>query len=112
MTDTSADLLSAVQELRDLVRLLAEPAIAERDKKYRIELRRIVGNSNPKMKAAQLMDGSRTQAAICKESHINQGQLSTFVAQLKASNLLSGDGKQPRLLISIPTTFFEDGADQ
>jgi hypothetical protein len=111
MTDTSTELLSAVQELRDLVRLIAEPAIAERDKKYRIELRRIVGNSKLKVKAVQLMDGTRTQASICKESHINKGQLSIFVAQLKVSNLLSGDGKQPRLVISVPITFFEGGAD-
>lgn len=109
--DTSADLLSAIQEIRDLVRLMAEPAIAQRDEKLRAELKRVVGNSAPKAKAVFLMDGSRNQAAIQKETGINQGGLSTFVKQLNASKLLSGDGKQPKLSISIPTNFFEGETD-
>jgi hypothetical protein len=48
MPEHSDELLAAVRELRDLVRLLAEPAIAERDKKLRAELRRLVGKSPKK----------------------------------------------------------------
>jgi hypothetical protein len=110
MDEISTEILSAVREIRDLIRLMAEPAIAERDHKLRNELRRIVGNSAAKSKSVMLMDGSRTQSAIHRESGINLGQLSTFVKQLNDSKLLTGDGKEPRLAISIPATFFENGA--
>ncbi len=108
MSDPTAELLSAVCEIRDLVRLLAEPAIAERDQRFRSELRRVVGNSSSKAKAVLLMDGTRVQAVIQRETGVNQGHLSTLVKQLKNANLLSGDGKQPKLAISIPADFFEN----
>ena len=103
----SDQLLSAVEEIRDLVRLMAEPAIAERDQKLRLELRRIVGSSAPKSRAVFLMTGTRTQSDIQRESEINQGHLSTLVKQLKENELLSGDAKNPRLAITIPSNFFE-----
>ena len=103
----SDELLSAVLEIRDLVRLMAEPAIAERDRKLRTELKRIVGNSARQSKAVLHMNGSRTQRDIHRETGINEGQLSTLVKQLKESKLLSGDGKNPTLTISIPPNFFE-----
>jgi DNA-binding MarR family transcriptional regulator len=110
MADHSDELLDAVRELRDLVRLLAEPAIAERDKKLRAELRRLVGRSPKKSKAVLLMDGKRKQADIKREGGINQGDLSTLVKQLKAASLITADAKQPKLTISITSNFFEDGA--
>jgi DNA-binding MarR family transcriptional regulator len=111
MVDINAELLNAIHEIRDLIRLMAEPAIAERDKKLRAELRLLVGNSSAKAKSVLLMDGTRTQAAIRKDTGLNQGNLSTLVKQLNANKLLTGDGKQPKLAISIPSTFFEDEAD-
>ena len=110
MDDTSDELLSAVREIRDCVRLLAEPAIAERDEKLRSELRRIVGNSARKAKAVLLMDGSRTQSAIQRGTGINQGDLSTLVKKLNDGKLLSGDKKTPKLAISVPANFFENEA--
>ena len=100
-------LLSAVEEIRDLIRLMAEPAIAERDQKLRTELKRIVGNSAAKSKAVLIMDGSRTQSDIQRETGINQGHLSTLVKQLKENKLLSGEPKTPKLAITVPTNFFE-----
>ena len=111
MVDTSAELLSAVQEIRNLLRIMAEPAIAEHDKKARAELRRVVGDSGKKRAAVFLMDGTRIQSAIQKETGINQGHLSTLVKQLNANKLLAGDGKQPKLAISIPEDFFESEAE-
>lgn len=104
-----SELLKAVEEIRDLVRLMAEPAIAERDQKLRAELKRIVGNSTPKAKSVFRMDGSRTQAIIRSETGINQGHLSTLVKNLANSKFLSGDGKKPKLAISIPANFFYAG---
>ena len=108
--DEPGDLLIAVREIRDLIRLMAEPAIAERDRKHRDELKRIVGKSAAKAKAALLMDGNRAQGTIHKESGMNQGNLSTLVKQLNDAKLLSGDVKKPKLTISIPATFFDGGA--
>jgi hypothetical protein len=110
MHEYDTEILSAVQEIRDLVRLMAEPAIAERDQKLRGELRRIVGNSVAKSKSVLLMNGNRTQAAIHGETGINKGDLSTLVKRLKEAKLLSGDGKEPKLAIAIPANFFEGGA--
>jgi len=110
MSDNSAQLLEAVNEMRELLRLMAEPAIAERDKKLRASLREIAGSpTGKKAKAVLLMDGSRTQKSIISKCGINQGDLSKLVTKLKAANLVPGDGKQPKLAISIPQNFFENG---
>jgi hypothetical protein len=111
MEDPSVEILSTVREIRDLIRLMAEPAIAARDKKFRDELRRLVGSSKPKAKAVLLMDGSRTQADIHRETGINKGDLSTLVKRLGQGKLLSGEGKEPKLAILVPVTFFEGGAN-
>lgn len=109
MNDEQAtELLSVVHEIRGLMRLMAEPAIAERDRKLREDLKDIVGRSVLKQKAILLMDGTRTQVSIHQEIKMNKGNLSTLVKQLKDSKLLSGDGKQPKLAISIPSNFFEN----
>jgi hypothetical protein len=101
------ELLKAVHEIRDLIRFLAEPAIAQRDEKLRFELKRVVGNSAPKANAVLLMDGVRSQSEIHQKTKINKGNLSTLVKQLKASKLILGDGKEPKLAIAIPANFFE-----
>ena len=110
MDENSAEMLTAVLEIRDLIRLMAEPAIAERDRKLRNELRRIVGNSARQSQSVLLMDGTRTQRDIHRETGINVGQLSTLVKQLKSGHLLEADVKQPKLAISIPGNFFGSGA--
>jgi hypothetical protein len=107
VTLDSAEVASAILEMRDLLRLLAAPAVAERDKKAREDLKRIVGASQLKLKAVMLMDGSRNQAAIHKESSMQKSHLSTLVKQLGEANLLAGDVRQPKLAIILPANFFE-----
>jgi hypothetical protein len=63
-------------EIRDLLQVIAEPALAKRDAKLRASLRTVVGSGAKKMKAVLLMDGTRSQSAIVKESGIDQGNLS------------------------------------
>lgn len=112
MNEPSDRMLTVIEEMRDLLRVIAEPAIAERDKKLRDILRSIAGNgkgNNPK--AIFMMDGSRTQAKIVDECGIHKGQLSGLVKALRQSGLLKGDPKQPQLIISIPPNFFEDGGE-
>jgi hypothetical protein len=110
MDEHSDEILSAVREIRDLIRVMAEPAIAERDKKLRGELLKIVGRSTPKAKAVLLMDGSRTQSVIHRETGVNAGHLSTLVKKLTGASLLLGSGKTPKLAISVPANFFENEA--
>lgn len=108
MSDHSAQMLSVLAEMRDLLRLIAEPAIAERDKKLREVLRGIGGNAtSKKAKAILLLDGTRTQTDITKACGINKGDLSGLVKKLKTADLLRGESKQPQLAISIPSDFFE-----
>lgn len=107
MTMSDEKLLAAIFEIRDLVRLIAEPQIAARDQKLRDELTRIVGTGDAKRKAVLAMDGSRTQMEIHKQTGVHAGNLSTLVKQLGKGGLLSGDPKKPNLAISIPANFFE-----
>ena len=111
MGDETTQILSAIHEIRDLMRLIAEPAIAERDRKLRGQLRQIVGKSVPRRKSVLLMDGSRPQIAIHRATGIHKGDLSTLVKQINESHLLNGDPKKPNLAISIPATFFDDGEE-
>lgn len=106
MSLDSEAVYAAILEMRDLLRLMAEPAIAERDRKHRTELRRLGGNSAPKAKAAALMNGTRTQSALVAEIKIHKGSLSDFVKQLNTSKLLRGDPKLPELAITLPPDFF------
>lgn len=104
----SARMLEVLTEMRDLLRLMAEPAIAERDKKLRQSLRAIVGSrTGQSAKAVVLMDGSKTQTQIINQCGIHAGTLSTLVKKLKSGGLLVGEIKQPRLAILIPSNFFE-----
>lgn len=100
-------LLQQVGEIRKVLELLAEPAIAQRDAKMRDELRKIVGSSAKKQQAVFLMDGTRTQAAIVNETAVHKGDLSTMVGKLESAGLLVGEKKQPKLAISIPSQFFD-----
>ena len=99
--------LKALWEIRDLLRLIAEPQIAARDQKMRDALSAIVGNSVPKAKSVLLMDGSLTQADIHNKAGMNKGHLSTLVKQLNERGLLTEDVKHPKLAISVPANFFE-----
>ncbi len=100
-----------LREMRDLLRVIAEPALAKRDERLRASLREAVGKSNAKAKAVMLMDGARNQAAICKESGIDPGALSRLTKGLREAALIAADEKHPKMIISIPPTFFENETD-
>jgi hypothetical protein len=103
-------LLDEVRQMRKLLELLAEPAIAQRDGKLRAELQKIVGSSVKKQQAVFLMDGSRTQAQIVTETTVHQGDLSTMVGKLEDAGLLADGKKKPNLAISIPPNLFDANA--
>ena len=98
-----------LREIRDLLLVMAEPALAKRDQRLREALVEIVGKSKARTNAVLLMDGSRPQAVIKKESGIDQGDLSRTVKALREANLVAkGDDKHPKLVITIPPNFFEN----
>jgi hypothetical protein len=101
------DLLETVRKIHDLLELLAEDKIAQRDAQQRAKLRSIVGTGKLKQAAVMLMDGTRTQKDIVASSTISKGNASELVSQLAASELLVGDRKHPKLVISLPSNFFE-----
>jgi hypothetical protein len=96
-----------LREMCHLLRVIAEPQLAKRDEKLRASLLNAVGKSKAGAKAAHLMDGSRSQATICKESGIDGGALSRLTKDLRAKELLAPDDKHPKLIIAIPPTFFD-----
>ena len=55
MSDHSVQILSVLTEMRDLLRLIAEPAIAQRDRKLREALLVIGGNAASKKAKAILL---------------------------------------------------------
>jgi hypothetical protein len=103
-------LLQEVRQIRKLLELLAEPAIAQRDAKLRNELRNIVGSSAKKQQSVFLMDGSRTQTQVIAQTSVNAGDLSTMVGKLESAGLLAEGKKHPKLAISIPPNFFDADA--
>lgn len=108
MNDDQAELLlEEVRQVRRLLELLAEPAVAQRDAKLRDELRRIVGSSVKKQQSILLMNGSRSQKQIIAQTAIDQGDLSKIVGKLDQAGLLVDGKKQPKLAISIPPNFFD-----
>src|ERR1043166_1305590 len=102
--------IELLTEIRDLLQVMAEPALAERDKKMRASLRTVVGTGAKKAAAALLMDGTRSQSAIARESGLDQSNVSRLMKALAAAQLISADEKHPRLLVKVPPTFF-DGHD-
>src|SRR5207248_8635008 len=94
-------------EIRDLLQVMAEPALAKRDEKLRKALRAVARKSHKSRSAILLMDGSRTQAAIAKESGMDTSNLSKLVKSLTEESLIAADEKHPKLLVKIPPDFFE-----
>jgi len=108
MSEQPEDLLGVAIQIRELLTLLAEPAIAQRDEKLRAVIRQTVGKSQSKQKATFLMDGSRTQKDIVQESKIDQGDLSKLVKSFRSADLLLKNEK-PQLRIPLPVNFFGSG---
>lgn len=95
-------------EIRDLLRVIAEPGVAKRDERLRIALLAIVGKSKQRAAAVLLMDGCRSQAEIRKECEIDTGNLSRVVKALRAASLVGHDEKHPKLVIPLPANFFDE----
>lgn len=99
--------IDLLRDIRELLMLIAEPQLAERDRVRRDQLRKIAGKGEKNMKAVLLMDGSRNQAAIAKEVPIDVGQLSTLVKNLREAKLLH-EGSNPHVVIPVNESVFKE----
>jgi hypothetical protein len=100
--------IQLLREMRDLLRVIAEPQLAARDKRLRGALLEVVGQSARRAKAVLLMDGTRSQAELSRESKMDHGGLSRLVKALRAKDLTKGDEKHPELALSVPPNFFDN----
>lgn len=96
-----------LREIRDLLRLIAEPALAKRDERLRASLQQIIGKSKQKAQAVALMDGTRSQAEIRKASEIDDGNLSRLVKALRKAELIGPDDKHPGLVFPMPSNLLD-----
>jgi len=99
--------IEVLNEIRDLLQVIAEPALAVRDAKRRAALRAAVGGSTKRAKCVQLMDGSRSQSAIAKESGLDPGNVSRLVKGLAAAQLIATDQRRPMVILKVPGSFFD-----
>src|SRR5262245_20004578 len=96
-----------LREIRDLLRLMTEPALAKRDERLRASLHAIVGKSKQKAEAVALMNGTRSQTDIREACKIDLGNLSRLVKALREAELIDADDKHPKLLFPAPANLLE-----
>lgn len=96
-----------LREIRDLLLLIAEPALAKRDERLRASLAQIVGKSKQKADAITLMDGVRSQADIRKGCGMDKGNLSRLVASLGKAKLIGSDEKHPKFAFPLPSNLLD-----
>src|SRR5712672_2377269 len=99
--------IQLLTEIRDLLQVIAEPALANRDEKFREAIRILAGNSQKNRDAIMGMDGSRSQATIAKDLGIDKGQLSRLVKAMSQQLLITADEKHPKLRVKLPPNFFD-----
>ncbi len=97
-----------LREIRDLLRLIAEPALAKRDERLRASLQELVGKSKQRAEAVVHMDGTRSQADIRKAAGIDQGNLSRLVTALRQAELIGPDEKRPKLAFPTPSDLIDN----
>lgn len=96
------------REIRDLLRLIAEPALAKRDERLRASLQEIIGKGRQKAEVVALMDGARSLADIRKATGIDAGNLSRLVSALRGAELIGTDDKYPKLVFPAPSNLLEN----
>ncbi|HEX2839554.1 MAG TPA: hypothetical protein VHN77_15660 [Phycisphaerales bacterium] len=101
---TDTELLT---EIRDLLAIMAEPQIAERDKRQRQEIKELVGRRPKAQAAVYLMDGNRKQSEITKATGFHQGDLSKLVKELVSGKLATVVDGKPRLGLRLPPGLFD-----
>jgi hypothetical protein len=103
--------IELLTEIRDLLQVMAEPLLEKRHKKFRDGIRQVVGKKQTGRAAVLLMDGTRTQAAISKESDMDAGQLNRLIKELQQKSLCTMEGKYAKLAGKLPGDFWEQNGE-
>lgn len=105
-------IVNLLTEIRELLRIIAEPQLAERDRQGRATIVKIVGRSQKRKSAVLLIDAVRTRADIQKLSEIDPGDLSRFMSELKEAQLCEEQSRVPRLRVSVDEKMFDQKGEQ
>jgi hypothetical protein len=105
---TMSDDTEILREIRDLLRLIAEPALAKRDERLRASLQELVGKSKQKAEVVVLMDGTRSQADIRKAAGVDPGNFSRLVTALREAELIGPDERRPKLVFPAPSNLIDN----
>jgi len=95
-----------LREIRDLLKVLASPMLAERDKEGRRVLRELVGKSDKRKAFVLAIDGKRPRAELVKETGIDPADASRIVADLKDQKILTESNRVPKFQISVDPGIF------
>lgn len=106
MDDTGA--VRLLEEIRDLLKLIAEPQIRERERVGREMVRQIVGKSMKRRAAVLLIDGIRTRVQVQKEASIDQGDMSRLIAALVRAGVVTERDKVPQLKVDLDQSILEE----
>jgi predicted transcriptional regulator len=99
MNNIDEQILETLKDIRDLLRLSAQPTLDA----ALAEIRRLVSTSDKKLTAVVLMDGTKSQSEIAKVSAYDKSDLSKLVKQLTDLGVLSSSSVNPKLLIPVTT---------
>jgi hypothetical protein len=97
-----------LREIRDLLRLIAEPALAKRDERLRASLQELVGKSKQKAEVVVLIDGTRSQADIRKAAGVDPGNFNRLVTALREAELIGPDERRPKLVFPAPSNLIDN----
>jgi hypothetical protein len=104
---SDSEQIELMREVRDLLRVIAEPSLAKRDAAARKVVLKAVGTSKGRADAALKMDGTRSQSEIRRDTKIDSANLSRLVKALREGGVLGPDEKRPRLKVWIPPDMFD-----
>jgi hypothetical protein len=104
--------IELLTEIRDLLLLIAEPELAKRDQRLRAALQQVIGKSKPRAKAVILMDGTRSQADVRKESGIDPGELSRLLKALREAKLIGLEDEKLKLAFPMPSNLIDSAKDK
>lgn len=104
--------IALLSEIRDLLQIIAEPQLADRDRKARQRIREVAGRSGKKQAAVLLMDGTRSRSEISQQSELDSGNLSRFIAELREAGVLAEPDGKAKTVCPLPPTLFEQEDEQ
>lgn len=102
------DSIRLLEEIRDLLKLMATPQLMERIRDDRTLIRQQVGKSSKRRAAVLLIDGIRTRAQVQRDAKIDQGDLSRLITALKRAEVVNEEEGVPTLRVEVDEAMFSE----